>query len=984
MTAYDRMLHRTSTPPIPIRPPTPHRRATDGASSSGPSSSRSTESSCLASPLWSENGSPASPSSPFDTYPFSDGSAQSSSSAAATSDSRPNLSAGPIRNKGKQRQQEPALPLLSNIDGTCPDPVHSSCPLTSPALGTDRLGATCTAEGPTPDTSVHVGLVKATVKPSIHVQESGPSAPELALTPNAADGNQSRDSDQARSSSPQQPTSNATCAMSISSNLVAIPMPTAQSDFDSSASRARPRFLTKTKRRLSLTLAGLVSSSSPDLTHSDSEQASSHSTPLSSAPLSSNAKDGQKWKTKLGQRRLKLVKHLSFTRSVPVTRTTTLDRQTDCSLMIREDNAKQQQPKVGLQRARSQSAPVLQTVARNSQVQEVESSNEIVAHAVANTACESADVVKTVLANSDLFNSMLPREIQLQILGHIITSAQDELDEVIASGRWRSDESRRRWAGEALGRRDIVRVARVSRAWRSLAYDGQLWPALSTSVLGGDVLGPNQLLSIAQDAGPFVCDLDIRGSAGLSGRKLTELTSALMRGRGTTHLTSLDLTGCTSLTAACLHDLLSHSPLLESINLMALRCVVFTTINVIDSSISGLRQLNVNRCPNLNAAALTKLATSGRVTKLERLRAACLTNLTDDVLVAVLRNQRNLQSLDVSHNVELSDQAFVKLALGNVPDGDKPTLKLRRLNLSGCTRLSDSAAKFLADCVPELETLELADMGPTFHPVGLVTLLKTLPNLTKLDLEQGLLMTDAVLVALPTRLRHLVVSCCPFLTANAMLELIERCDDLVWLEADGTMIDDDVARRFISKRFKHRALSSSARSSSQTRWNEGYCSLSERSSETESTTLLSLLDARFVSRRLQKEVQGMTRPRQGYRGHWTTPFMYHDGEDLGPQKPLNSNNSASWLNKKSLTECDEAKVVVRSFYGNLSVDVANVAANYLRKVNNKRTGISKVGSESRGQRSRTNGGSQAVTDESEEDEENEIMGRQRVMSCVVS
>ncbi|KAM0792846.1 hypothetical protein ACM66B_002611 [Microbotryomycetes sp. NB124-2] len=968
------LIQRTSTPPILIRPPTPRRVASSSTGSAGAQGSGSSTDSQIPSPLWSVHGSPASPSSPFDTSPFCDWESHAHKAAETTTSEAPKTS--PL-DKGKHRQHAPQASSPQRPESAACSPSHSLEPQSSPGSSKARWGST-SADRDCGEDIERLDNDAGAEQSSRTLHNPRPSMAELVPTPNLPQEAQllhlNLADHHARSTSG---------VMAASTSAVTEPQPcfhlVTRSPIvdDVHESAGRPRFLAKTKRRLSSTLAGLVSSSSPDLTRVSVERAPSPSTRSSSAPsLLNRSSNESTWKTKLGKRRIKMTKHLSFTRSVPVTRTTTLERQPG-PIVSRIDEIS---PKATVKRARSQSVPILQHFADSEascQVHDLGSADFAKPEPAQLVDNLAPSLSKT--AGIDLFSNMLPREIQLQVVAALGVMAQDQLERDIDSGQWRSDESRRRWVGEALGRRDVVRVSRVSRAWRSLAFDGQHWQTVSTSVLGGDVLGPDQLLSIAQDAGPFVRDLDIRGCAALSGRRLMDLTNALMRGRDGTQLTSLDLSGCTSLTAASLHDLLIHSPWLTSINLMALRCVVFTTINVIDASTTRLNHLNVNRCANLNAAALTKLASNGNVTKLERLHAASLTNMTDDVLISIVLNQHDLQSLDVSHNVELSDRAFKAIAaVTSESVEDKPAYSLKRLNLSGCSRLSDIALKHLAGCVPDLETLELADMGPTLHPTGLVSLLKTVPNLRKLDLEQGLLLSDAVLLAMPTRqLEHLVISCCPLLTAGAMFDLIEKCDNLVTLEADGTTIDDDVARTFITTRFKQRALSSST--STATRLHH-----SSSNVDTESPTpLLSLLDARFVSRRLQKEVQGMTRPRKGFRGHWTTPFMYHDGEDLGPPLAPKTSSSThqSWLNKKTLMECDEDKVVVRSFYGNLSVDTANVAARYLRKVNDnsKKRGSTRPDAVGEGARSST-----AAADESDVDEQGADIGRQRVMSCVVS
>ncbi len=73
--------------------------------------------------------------------------------------------------------------------------------------------------------------------------------------------------------------------------------------------------------------------------------------------------------------------------------------------------------------------------------------------------------------------------------------------------------------------------------------------------------------------------------------------------------------------------------------------------------------------------------------------------------------------------------------------------RLRHLNLSSNTDLTDRAMVYLTGCTPLLEILELADIGEGMDEEGVVKLLKTTPMIRKVDLE-GAGVGDGVVEAL--------------------------------------------------------------------------------------------------------------------------------------------------------------------------------------------------------------------------------------------
>jgi len=100
--------------------------------------------------------------------------------------------------------------------------------------------------------------------------------------------------------------------------------------------------------------------------------------------------------------------------------------------------------------------------------------------------------------------------------------------------------------------------------------------------------------------------------------------------------------------------------------------------------------------------------------------------------------------------------------------------------------------------------------------------------------------------------------------------------------------------------------------------------------------VLSLLDNRLTGRRLHREIGQSVRPRIGYRGYWTGAAVgfYHDPSD-------EEEEGGGGGSSGGLSECDESKVVVRSFYSSLAVDAADAVRSLREK--REREGIGKEG-----------------------------------------
>ncbi|GAA6063349.1 hypothetical protein JCM10212_004370 [Sporobolomyces blumeae] len=561
---------------------------------------------------------------------------------------------------------------------------------------------------------------------------------------------------------------------------------------------------------------------------------------------------------------------------------------------------------------------------------------------------------------SDLFERYLPIELQLRVFQAVLDVCEDDWRKEIQGGKWTGAAANARWSeGRARGRRELARISQVSKTWRRLALDGQLWAsAPSASTVGADALSPAAMTSIFDHSGAFVRHLDLRGlgrtlDSALLGR-IVEGASAFSTA-GATGLTSIDLTGCTSITSAALDDLLTRSQHLERVNVFALTAVDDSHMDTLGRCCPRLSSLNVSRCKNLNAGALlnclSPIEGESSTTRngLAVLKAAALRDMSDAVVVDIFLRNPHLAVLDLSFSRGVTDMAFERLVQGpplspapavtasarrhqsrpsqmaealittaRVAPSPPPLPKrvvpyLRSLNVSGCSALSSRTFCHLAGSLPNLEALELSRLPAAMNDSDhLAALLDSCLNLGKIDLEDGFELTDVVLDALvpsegspSSPLEHLILNSCQSFTAAGIDRIVRSCSKLRYLEADGTDISDRTARDFVQLAKDRSAVARASATASDP---------TNPLASTERPAVLSILDNRLTGRRLNREVGQSIRPRTGHRGWWTHSVgFYHD--DL-----VDEGNSSL---KGKLAECDPDRVVVRSFYSSLAVDAAN-------------------------------------------------------------
>ncbi|GAA5928714.1 hypothetical protein JCM3775_004615 [Rhodotorula graminis] len=567
----------------------------------------------------------------------------------------------------------------------------------------------------------------------------------------------------------------------------------------------------------------------------------------------------------------------------------------------------------------------------------------------------------------------LPREVQLGVFAALVEACEDEWRRDVREGRWVGKKASERWSdGRARGKREVIKLGRVSRAWRALSLDGQLWAtAPASSVLGGDVFTQAGVAALLESAGDFLTTLDAKGMGDTLGNPALE---PLLQGTPT-RLAKIDLTGCTAVTSFALTRLITFSPDLVELVVPGLPCVTGEHLRALAMHCPRLAKLDVSRCPDLTAHWLFSLpyppprSADSRASSIEpsielskrrglkSLKASGLAGMDLVDVGLLLHWHPHLVTLDLSFSVGLDDSVLERLVVRPQPpvlarpshvDGGArlayvpaPVTKqsypaLRHLNLSACKRISSVGLHHLVGACPNLEVLELSRIGAGLRTDGLARFLASCTKLRKLDLEDATETTDEALLALvpstvggvvtsgAPSLTHLVIANCRSFTDGAIsaVALAGGCTELRVLEADGTAISDRTAKAFV-RLAAPRALAAQVAALAR---------LGDRDPLVASKhpALLSVLDDRTAARRMSRDVgwASMLRPRNGQRGPWTSAVeSYHDREPHDMRREGDRDESLPERDRRAkgvIDECDPARVVVRSFYSHLAVDAARV------------------------------------------------------------
>ncbi|KAF8079086.1 F-box domain-containing protein [Lyophyllum atratum] len=542
------------------------------------------------------------------------------------------------------------------------------------------------------------------------------------------------------------------------------------------------------------------------------------------------------------------------------------------------------------------------------------------------------------------FDDVLPRELRLQIFEALIGLHRADYLRLATDGRWsatKAASAKNRWVGRDKGVRELVKLSRVSKSWQTLAFDGQLWADLDLRSFPN--IPESLILRLTATGGQCTRNLDISGHAQLSAETLLDMadhfcvnSSPDIHSLCYSQLTAINLQGCSSLTTRSLHRLLVRSRSLQKLCVKGVAAFTNTTCNILSTYCPQLISLDISRCSNMDAQGIRSMATAaldrGEHLWFKELRMSGLKNIDDDTMAILGRATPFLEVLDLSYVRQLHNSAVEAFVACKSDEGlgletilvspkdvgresselkiKRRVTRLRHLSMSCCLLLTDDACSNLAYSVPRLEFLELAGIGADLKDDGLLRLLKTTPYIRRLDLEDASHITDALLVAITPgisaqphipdmappepghALEQLNMSFATEVTDDALLLLIRRCTRLKQLEADNTRISSTVLKEFVRQCKKRKMENAKA----------------------------VVVDCRGISDSTVRDLSGMTRARMGWRAHEARKLGYLDTRD----------GNADEL-KLGQDECDEKRVVLKSFYSWQSVDAVKAAREKRRK-----------------------------------------------------
>ncbi|KAF9015736.1 hypothetical protein BDQ17DRAFT_1341560 [Cyathus striatus] len=558
----------------------------------------------------------------------------------------------------------------------------------------------------------------------------------------------------------------------------------------------------------------------------------------------------------------------------------------------------------------------------------------------------SADIFQplpTVIVKS-YFDEMLPKELQIYVIRGLVDLYGAEFDNSLQEGRWsalRASSGRNQWTGRNKGIRELFKLSRVSKSWHALVFDGQLWSDLELHSFPGI---PSTILSkLAKSAGAFIRTLNLSGHTSVLPESLIELADNLILTLPDdtltfTQLTNINLHGCSSISTRSLHHLLVRSRFVRTVNLKGLAAVNNTTCDILSNYCPLLTSLNVSRCLNMDAEGIRGLALSalhrGECLLLKELRISGLKHIDDSMMRTLGRAAPYLEILDLSYTRQLHNSALeafvacdedtlyhesatVLVSARDIGRNSDDVTKHRRrvtrlhhLSLSHCILLTDMACANISHSVPRLQFLELAGIGADIRSPGLIRLLQMTSMIKRIDLEDASNITDAVIQALtptpgseenPTlagqrqpghTLEQLIISYAHNITDDALMALVQNCPRLTVLEVDNTRIGSAFFKEFIRLARQRKAAN----------------------------TKLVAVDCRGIGEGLVKDMSSSIRPRLGWRAFSARKLAYLDARD-GNEDEL----------KVGQDECDEHRVVVKTFYTWQTVDAVKAVREKRRK-----------------------------------------------------
>ncbi|KAL8801515.1 MAG: hypothetical protein Q9182_004418 [Xanthomendoza sp. 2 TL-2023] len=340
---------------------------------------------------------------------------------------------------------------------------------------------------------------------------------------------------------------------------------------------------------------------------------------------------------------------------------------------------------------------------------------------------------------------------------------------------------------------EVVRCSAVSRSWHKMCFDGQLWTNIDTHEYYRDIPSAS-LVRIMTTAGPFVRDLNLRGCAQLWERGTTHgqaISDACQ------NLEYFSLEGC-RIDRGSIHSFLLENTRLVHINFCGVQAITNHELKTIAHRCPQLESLNVSWCTHIDTKGLHKIVQSCsklREIKASETRGWTEKDFMLDLFqrntlerLVVAHSDIDDDSVQILfHGTEpeidpLTDKAIV------------PPRKFRHLNFSRCNQLTDKGIKCLGHNVPQLEGLQLSHII-NLTDDAFAHLFEQTPLLTHLDMEEIDEVTNVTLQNLAHSpcariLQHLNISYCENLGDTGMLPIIKHCESMRTIDMDNTRVSD--------------------------------------------------------------------------------------------------------------------------------------------------------------------------------------------------
>ncbi|KAJ8105920.1 hypothetical protein ONZ43_g7237 [Nemania bipapillata] len=342
--------------------------------------------------------------------------------------------------------------------------------------------------------------------------------------------------------------------------------------------------------------------------------------------------------------------------------------------------------------------------------------------------------------------------------------------------------------------KELVRASRVNKEFHKFCFDGQLWTSFDASEFYSQIPAES-LAKIIFSAGPFIKHLNLRGCLQIEHYKRAQILVTACN-----NLVSASLEGCRNFQHSTLHDLIRSNNRLTNLDLTSVTAVTNSTCKVISQNCPRLETLNVSWCKHLDAKGI-KMVVMG-CPKLKDLRASEIKGFDSIEVARAFFETNNLERLVLSGCIDLTDDALKTMMHGLNPDVDVlterpivPPRKLRHLDLSRCSQLTDRGVKALGYLTPELEGLQL-NRCIELTDVALQPIIASTPRLTHLELEDLPEITNDLLskhlanAPCAPRLQHLSVSYCESVGNSGLLPVIKNCVSLRSVDMDNTRIGD--------------------------------------------------------------------------------------------------------------------------------------------------------------------------------------------------